>query len=57
MIITKNCYEITIRLLETEGSETQDQLAQRFDDYCMPCIENGNAIKDLLTSFDSGEKP
>lgn len=56
MITTKRYYEITMRLLETEGSETQDQIAQRFDDYCILCIENGSAIKDLLLSFDAGEK-
>lgn len=52
MITTKRCYEIMIRLLKTDGPEGQGELAQRFDDYCEPCILNGSAIKDLLTSLE-----
>lgn len=57
MITTARYYEITIRLLKTDGPEEQKSFAQCFDDYCMSCIENGSAIKDLFLSLDPGEKP
>lgn len=48
--------ELQVRVIRTEGPESQDETEQAYDDYCDGCIKSGDAIKDLLTGLEKYPK-
>lgn len=51
MIEKKNCLEVGLRVLKTDGAEEQDPIEQAYDDYCDGCVLDGCAVTDLLQSL------
>lgn len=49
---TRYYLDVVVRVMKPEDSDDQDQVMQRYNDFCLACCRSGRAIGFLLSQIE-----